>query len=299
MITIRKKLKGLIPYRIVWFPSDAALRSLAEELPLTHIARVECASADVSGTASTVIEHHLSLTLCVELRRSLDEIFSRFSSTTRNLIRRAEKLGSRIRLRRHDASAENTGMVDEFVEFFNELVRHKHGALFPMSRQLAHSYFPHAELSLLDFDDRLLCAHLCMRDPEAGKVRLLYSVSRRFQDPDTSRVAGIANIYLHWLEFQKYRETGFAMYDLGGISPVDDPGINRFKLQFGGELVREHNYWLAGTPIIGNSAFALITKLTGRGKRRRAVQRAGERWRDLPLEEIRRDIERPSARPSH
>lgn len=290
MITITKKLKGLVPYRVVWFPTDAALRSLGSELPLTHMARVQCTETSLSDAGCTV-EHHQSLTLCVELRRPLGDIFSHFSATARNLIRRAEKLAGHIRVRQYDGGEENAGLVDEYVGLFNELVRRKPGVVFPMSRQLAQSYFPHAQLFLLDFDDKLMCGHLCMRDPEAGKSRLLYSASRRFDEPAAARLAGTLNLFLHWHELQVCREAGFGVYDFGGVSPVDDPGINRFKLQFGGEIVREHNYLFAGTPVVWRTALALFTALTERGKRRRAVERAGDRWKDLPLPEIRQLIE--------
>ncbi len=72
---------------------------------------------------------------------------------------------------------------------------------------------------------------------------MLWSASRRFEDHATARLAGILNVYLHWYEIEKYREEGFQTYDLGGIGALDDNvRVNRFKLQFGGTIVREHNY---------------------------------------------------------
>jgi Acetyltransferase (GNAT) domain len=289
LITVNKKLKGFIPYRIVWFPTTAALQSMATELPLTHAARVGCADTDLKD-ASCMVEHHLSLTLLLDLRRPLDSIFSEFNATVRRKIRLAEKLGRRVRLRRYSGGEQNAGFADEFVALFNELVHQKPGVLSPTSRQLVESYFPHAELFLVDLDDRLICSHLMMRDSEAGKSRLLNSASRRFEDPATSRLAGILNVYLHWYELQTYHDAGFAAYDFGGVSPVDDLGINRFKLQFGVEVVREHNYLFAGMPLLWRTAFRLFTTFSGRGKRRRAVERAGDKWRDMPLDQIQQLI---------
>lgn len=289
MITINKKLKGIIPYQVVWFPTDAALRSLANELPLSHVARVECADVDLPS-AACMIEHHLSLTLYLDLSRPSNTIFGGFSATTRNLVRRAEKLVNRISVRRYNGEREGAEQLDEFVTLFNELVRQKPGVVFPMSRELAEAYFPQAELFLIDLDGKLMCGHLCMRDAQAGKSRLLYSASRRFEDPDASRVTGILNVYLHWHELQTYRDAGFAVYDFGGISPIDDPGINRFKLQFGGEIVRQHNYMFAGMPLVWHTAFSMFATLSGRGKRRRAVERAGDRWKDMPLDQIQQLI---------
>lgn len=292
MITVNRKLKGVIPYRIVWFPTEAALRSMGNELRSTHVARVECADHDLSG-ARCEIAHNLSLTLCIDLRREPDAIFNGFDATARKKVRRTERLGGRVRIRRCEGARRNDGLVDEFVKLFNdELVGHKTSKVFPISRAQLETYFPHADLFLIDLDDKLVMGRLCMRDEESGKVRQLYAANRRFDDAETARTAANLNVFLHWYELQTYREEGFATYDLGGISPVDDPGINRFKLQFGGEIVRLHSYLFAGAPSIWRPAFALFSSITTGGKRRRVVERAGDRWRDSSPDQIRTLIER-------
>lgn len=283
MIVVHKKLKGLIPYRLIWFPTDAALQALANRMPSSHIARVECADRHIID-ARTLVEHHLSLTFCLNLQRPLGDIFGGFNATARNLVRRGEKLAGRITVRRYSGEAQNGSLVDEFVGLFNDLARQKPEALFPISRELVDSYFPHAELFLLDIDDKLICGHICLRDP-GGRIRLLYSASRRLET-ESSQLVGLLNVYLHWYEIQTYRDAGFATYDFGGVSPVDSPGINRFKRQFGGELVKQHSYLMAGLPLSWRLAFMLFAKLTARGRRRYAVERAGDKWKNMSLEEI-------------
>lgn len=290
MIVIDKTLKGLIPYRMVWFPTRAAARSLATELPLTHAARVEGADSDLTDAPCTVA-HHVSLTLCLDLERPLGDLFGHFSATARAKIRRAEKLGSRVMVRRYDGQTYDQGCLDEFAHLVNDVALHKPRVVLPISSQTIASYFPHAELFLLDFDGQLITGHLCMRDPQAGKVRLLSSASRRYEDRDTSRLAGVLNVYLHWYEAQTYRAAGFATYDFGGISPIDNPGVTRFKRQFGGEIVRQHSYLFAGLPLLWRIALPLFTTFTRRGRRRRAIERAVDRLKDVPLEQLHELIE--------
>jgi hypothetical protein len=260
-------------------------------LPLTHLARVECADQDIPNTPCT-IEHHLSLTLCIDLHRTPDAILGGFDATARKKVRRVERLGGRVTIRRYNREQPNGALIDEFVSLFNtELVEHKRGAVFSLSSAQVLTYLPNADLFLIDLDDKLVMGRLCMRDEEAGRIRQLYAANRRFDDSETARLAANLNVFLHWHELQTYRTEGFDTYDLGGISPLDDPGINRFKLQFGGEVARLHSYFFAGTPRVWRFAFALFSRFTSRGGRRQAVERAGDRWRDVPLDQIRTLIE--------
>jgi hypothetical protein len=290
VITISRKLKGLIPYRLVWFPTEAELNSLANDLPLTHMARVECADTDLAE-APCMVGHHLSVTLGIDLRRPLDDLFRAFNATARNRVRQAERFGGRLRIRHYNGGAENAGLLDEFVTLFDELVQRKRGAVFPISRGFVESFFPHADLFMADFDGQPMLGRLNLCDPHIGRIRTLYAASRRFDGPDAARIAGVVNVYQHWHEIQAYREAGFCVFDFGGISPVDDPGINWFKLQFGGEIERHHSYLLAGMPMPWRCAFGLFTTFTERGKRRQAVEQAGDQWRNVPLNQIRKLIE--------
>ena len=97
-------------------------------------------------------------------------------------------------------------------------------------------------------------------------------------------MAGIINVFLHWYEMECYQKEGFGIYDLGGINPVDDPGVNRFKVQFGGALLRDYNYLFAGMPMLGRLSFAAFAALTARGRRRHAVEQAADRCREIPID---------------
>jgi hypothetical protein len=294
VIVINKKLRKIIPYSLVCFPSHEALRSMATSFPLTHLARVACASADLSD-GCCIVDRSVHFTLHVDLRRPADRIFANLNATARTKVRRAEKLAGRVNVRHYSAREENNPrFLDEFVDLFNDLAKPKPGKLFPISRSLAESYFPNADLFLLDLDDRLVIAHLLMRDSQAEISRLLYSASRRLEDQDIAKTISTLNVYLHWYELRYYREAGFGVYDFGGISPVDDPGINRFKFQFGGALVRQYGYLFAGMPTVWRAAMSLFTSFTARGRRRKEVEHAGVRWNDLTLEQICHALEEES-----
>ncbi len=74
MIIIRNKLKGIIPYQLVYWPTETTLKELAENLPFSHYARVAFASTDLEH-GRCIITHTLSLTLLIDLRRPLGAIY--------------------------------------------------------------------------------------------------------------------------------------------------------------------------------------------------------------------------------
>jgi len=75
---------------------------------------------------------------------------------------------------------------------------------------------------------------------------LLYSATTVNSKVSKSEI-GRANRFLHYEDIKYFKELGYRFYDLGGIAKdtQDDKlqGINKFKEGFGGELVRQYNYY--------------------------------------------------------
>jgi hypothetical protein len=291
MITIPRKLKGLIPYAFIFWPDDSVVEQMANHLPPTHAARLEAASKDLER-GKCIVGHHLCLTLALDLRQGLDAIYKNVTSNARIRIHKAERLGGRVVIRRYSGRPDNTQLVDEFVGLYNQFAIGKRGIAEPISRPQLDSFFPNADLVLADLDGQLICGHLNLVDREKSVSRLMYSANRRFEEPKTARLSGILNCYLHWYEILKYREEGLGSYDFGTIGQIDDGlGVNRFKMQFGGEVVREHHYLLAGMPLLWRTALKLKNGFTQRGRRRLMMERAGDRWREMPIEQIQLAVE--------
>jgi Acetyltransferase (GNAT) domain len=290
MIVIQKKLKGIVPYRLIYWPTEAVLNELAENLPMTHYVRIAFANFD-QDRGRCIVRHNLALTLLIDLQRPLAAIYKNLIENARIRIHKAEKLGSRLTVRRYSGGADQDRLVDQFVALYNDFVRGKRGHNTAISAARQYGYFPKADLVMAYLDGQPICGHLNLVDREIGIVRLQDSANRRFDDAATARLAGIVNVYLHWHEFERYREEGFAAYDFGSLGQTEDSvGVNRFKMQFGGTIIREHNYLLAGMPAPWRIALNLMS-LTSSWQRRVEMQKAGERWRHMPLEQIRQTME--------
>ncbi len=290
MIVIHKKLRGIVPYRQIFWPTAAALKDLAENLPMTHYARAEFGDVDIDR-GRCIVAHNLCLTLLIDLRQPLGSIYKNLIENARIRIHKAERLGSRVTVRRYSGGPDHDGLIPQFVELYNDFVRGKQKASGPVSAAQEYRYFPNADLVLAYLDGQPICGHLNLVDRENGIVRMHDSGNRRFDDPATARLAGILNVYLHWYEFERYREEGLATYDFGSLGQVEDSvGVNRFKMQFGGSIAREHNYILAGTPRAWRLASLLMSRVSKNWQGRMQMQKAGDKWRHMPLEQIRQTV---------
>ncbi|MBV8811294.1 MAG: GNAT family N-acetyltransferase, partial [Acidobacteriaceae bacterium] len=242
MIVIPRKLGRVVPCRLILWPTETFLKELAENLPLTQYARIAFARTDLDH-GRCIVSHTLSLTLLIDLQRPLKAIYKNLIENARIRIHKAEKLGSRLTLRHYSGGPDQDHLVEQFVDLYNDFAHGKPLETTPVSVADEYSYFPSADLVMAYLDNQPICGHLNLIDRETGIVRMHHSAGRRFHDPATARLAGIANVYLHWHELEKYREDGFAAYDFGSLGQVEDSvGVNRFKMQFGGTIIREHNY---------------------------------------------------------
>jgi Acetyltransferase (GNAT) domain len=283
MITISRKLFHLLPYQLVWFPSDGELDAVANSLSVSHMARVLCANTDLPSMRA-LVRRHVSLTLGLDLTRGLDDLYKRFNNNARNRIHKAQRLGDRVAVKHYRGSDGDRQVVAQFADLFNSFAANKPGRVFTLTPAIIEAFFPHADLVMAYLDGELFCGHLNLLDRGARRTRLLYSGSQRFSDQVRARMTGILNVYLHWYEMECYQKEGFRIYDLGGVNPVDDPGVNRFKVQFGGDLLRDYNYLLAGLPMLGRLSFRAFTSLTARGRRRAEVEQAADQCQEIPID---------------
>lgn len=291
MVIIERKLKGFLPYKVIFWPNEALLREYADRMPFAHAARLENTPTAIEA-GRCIVSHNISLTLVIDLRRGLGAVYKDVKPNARIRIHKAERLGKRVTIKRYNGGSDPDGLIDEFVLLFNQFTIGKGGLVFPVSKKQVESYFPHAELLLMYLDDNLICGHVNFIDRELGVSRLGHSGNRRFEDPEISRLSGILNVYLHWYEIEKYSKEGFSTYDLGGISSLPDfVGVNRFKMQFGGRIVREHNYVMAGAPLLWRAALGSMKAFTARGQRRDEVESSGARWRDMTDDQVAETIE--------
>ena len=183
-----------------------------------------------------------SHTLELDLQQTNEEIFANFSKQIRQQIRVAEK--------------ENTNCffkndVENFVAFFNEFAAKKD--TWQTSEDRMRNIGENVKISFATNNGIILAAHSYIVDNEIGIVRHLHSASKRLDETFDKNLIGRANKYLTITDIIYFKENGFKVFDFGGFAKDTEneslKGINNYKLQFGGKLVRctnyySFNYWL-------------------------------------------------------
>jgi Acetyltransferase (GNAT) domain len=238
LVTIDRRLAGLLPYRTVFFANEPAL---TQRLTPIQLARFFWTATELQNDRY-LVQHDVTATICIDLNGSLDAILKGMSQTFRRKIRTAERMNKLRIVRNGPEGSQN------FLSLFNNFAQAKRSEVAPITSAVLRRYAPFSDIFLCYLDGELLCGHLNLVDCEANRSRLIFSASRRLDDGEKARTCAIMNCYLHWHEMRTYREEGLCTYDLGGFSNGTNAGIDKFKASFGGAIRNEHTYLCAGLP---------------------------------------------------
>jgi hypothetical protein len=243
------------PFRVsdIYYPEECEIRGVGRNLRMNQIIYIRQAP-HVFETEGPVVHHQSFRTSLIDLTRGKDELFNDLNRTSRTQVRRVERMGGRIEVRRND------GVDSDFLAVYNEFVgvkRHSERLSSGRLQQLK----PFADIFISYFEGRPLCAHAYIRDQKLRRVGLMLAGSTRLTGTDAPVFVGSVNRWLHWYEMQLYKSEGIEIYDLGGIgnSTPEKEAIARFKLSLGGKQVLEHSYMIANP--LGHLAIRLFYAL--------------------------------------
>jgi GNAT acetyltransferase-like protein len=253
MVKIDRRLFGLLRYQTIFFPAKSALETA---LRSTELVRFFWTNQALGSTRRFLIRDEVGASILVDLTQSLDVLLKAMSQTARRKLRLAEKIAG-LKIVRNGPDA-----VRDFLPLYNDFARAKQNGVSPVTEDVLQRYAPYSDLFLCYLDDRPVCGHLNLVDPDLRRSRLVYSANRRFDDPETARTCAIVNCHLHWHEMQAYREENLMVYDFGGYSKGANAGIDRFKESFGGTIVDEHTYLCAGVPVLGRLLLRLRSMIS-------------------------------------
>jgi hypothetical protein len=229
------------PFRVsdIYYPDECEIRSLGRSLRMNQIIYVRQAT-QFFETKGPVAHHREFWTRVVDLTRGTDELFQDLNRNTRSQVRRIERLGDQIEVRRND------GVDSDFLTVYNEFVGVKRHSERLSPRRLKQLK-PFFDIFVSYFEGRPLCAHALVRDEKLKRVGMVLASSTRLSGEDAPVFVGSVNRWLHWYEMRLYKSEGIEIYDLGGTgtSTPEKEAIARFKLSLGGKQVVEHNYMIA------------------------------------------------------
>jgi hypothetical protein len=257
MLTIERRIGGVLRYRKVWFPSRDAASEISRSLRPNDVVRFFGSSVEL-GTLPHIVRHRQLQTSWVDLSAGPEEILKGMSrKSCRYEIRRAEKMLDSVEIEHNSPKSQR-----DFLALYNDFAKTKRLPRFPAA--WLEEYSTRGETLVIYLNGEALCCHFLLCDSQAGIVRLLYSGSRRLRTPEDATACGALNRYLHWHEMQSYHARGFSTFDLGGIRHPEEP-ISRFKLSFGGVVVTEHYYLLGGTRWVAKLGNLVYEKILRHG----------------------------------
>jgi len=181
-------------------------------------------------------------TILVDLTRAEENIFADMKRGTRYEIRRAM---TRDKLVYEYRDGSDPRFFNEFCADADEFLSQKGQPGIDRHWLTLLTNAGHFEISrIADEAGQTLAWHGYHRSSD--RSTLLYSASpfRNKHKPEQNGYAGRANRYHHWRDMLRFKATGVATYDFGGWYDGRDNQerlrINRFKEQFGGEIVRNY-----------------------------------------------------------
>lgn len=175
-------------------------------------------------------------TIELDLEQDKQTIFSNFSKSYRQQIRKAEEDGITI---------ETNNDIETFVEFFNKFAVKK--GTFSTSTDRIIEKKDYLVISIAKHNNIILAAHSYLIDRDLKILRHYQTSNTRFEDNLNKNFVGQANKYLLATNLIKFKAEGFKIFDFGGYAnnTTDESllGINNYKLKFGGKIVECKNYY--------------------------------------------------------
>lgn len=164
-------------------------------------------------------------TAILDLRKTEEELFGQTREKTRYNIRLAERHGAQIKNFQFGSFwklLQETAERDKFKlherSYYEKLLETRSGDFSN-------------ELFFAEYKGKILAAALANFYKPSAVVTYLHGASTR----EHKEIMG--PYLLHWHIIKEAKKRGFDYYDFGGVDEIKWPGVTRFKLGFGGNVI--------------------------------------------------------------
>ncbi len=188
-------------------------------------------------------------TLFSNLQLPEEELLSGIGKNYRYEIRRAEREQCNVAVYPSEEIFQRMDILTDFEQVYNEMFKRKGMGGYAFNKALISAGIESGNIVIsvcayLENDElRVYHAFLC----DGKSTMLVYSASPLWEDDKgKANQIGRMNKLLHWEDMKWFKKEGYSCYEWGGIhSPVEPNGIDKFKMEFGGELHLLNNYVVA------------------------------------------------------
>jgi hypothetical protein len=237
MLIINKRKKFSLNLETVYFSEDYKNYNTEADIVLFYLSR--------ENTAGARIFH----TLRIDLLKSEEQIFSEFSSTTRNRIHKADLKGD-FTIRFYETP--DLSIIDEFCNNYDEFAGAK--GIKPSDKAFILMAQGLNALSISMLSDRngtVVCGTAEIHDDKTILGMYSFSHFRKVEDSSARNTVSNANRYLYWELIKHYKQLEFTVLDLGGLGmgqeTADLDSVDQFKRGFGGKVYTLFHFYHART----------------------------------------------------
>ena len=181
-------------------------------------------------------------TILLDLKRDPNQLLRAMDRDTRYEIRRA---AAQDQLTYDCRNGQDESVFRQFCDYYDEFAA---GKARPKINRTWLSLLARAGALTLsrvnDSTGKTLVWHAYHRSTHRATLFYSASLFRRFDSSAMRNKIGRANRYQHWQDVQRFKAEGVSVYDFGGWyhgdSDTERLRINKFKEEFGGEIVKNY-----------------------------------------------------------
>jgi hypothetical protein len=173
-------------------------------------------------------------TSIVYLTKPEEDLFKVIHATYRYDIRSAEKKNISYKAILHPKKED----CIELLKSYNKFARSKNMSVMNLRRISALQNTGNLYITKALLGETEVSTHVYIFD------KGITSLASSFHHVDFTddKIRSEANKFLHWKDILLFKSMGFEQYDFGGVNEKKHPGISKFKLNFGGEIVENYRF---------------------------------------------------------
>jgi hypothetical protein len=173
-------------------------------------------------------------TSIIALDKPEEELFNAIHSTYRYDIRSAEK----NKIEYLSVCTPSINECQNLVTGYNLFANEKKLPTLNLKRILAMQQSGNLCITKAMLDGIEICTHIYLFD------RNTVSLTQSFNNVNftISKIRSEANKWLHWKDILFFKNKDIKTYDFGGLNPKKLPGVNKFKINFGGNTIENYRF---------------------------------------------------------
>lgn len=200
------------------------------------------------------------ITVINDLSLNIDDILDKTSSTVKYEINKCLKENIEITFSDSNSISNDDSIIERFETAYREMAKSTNNPILVKhyNRKKIDTYLDNRILYISEaskYNHKVFHVYVA----EGSNCVLLYSASNfRYEDKENRILIGRMNKFLHFNDMEKFKLRGVIKYDWGNIkSNILPNGIDKFKMSFGGDVVKVYNV-LIGNTLIGKIAVFAI-----------------------------------------